>query len=220
MAITILTNILSVLEQPGKRSSVYFTHSDFNPAFYQFGLISGDIFIGDKIYFTSTPDFGFVIDITSGNVTIDTIPYGTFGDSFGELIIMPPTAQINNINVSTVAAFNPVIMEFQRGDFTGNTLRSTWNNTYVAFNAGAIFASFVEGDLVSVTTLSGYLGQFTILNKIGAVITINKTWSSFSPFFLSSETSGKLTSKSVQSRELYSSVDSLRPGIEPVDCKY
>ena len=187
MATEIITNINSVLVQGGKRSSVTFVHSTFNPAFYQFGLISGTLFVGDKIYFQygSAILSGFIINITSGNVTIDTVPYNVFlPPTFTALATFPPTSQDNNFDVNVVAAYNPVVIEMQRGDFRDNSFRSTWNNTYVAIDGGAQIDEFIVGETIELSTPDNYLGTFTILNVSGTEVTFNKTWSLFNPFFL------------------------------------
>jgi hypothetical protein len=188
MATEIITNINSVLEQAGKRQSVNYIQSTFNPAFYQFALVSPlDLFIGDTIYFIEASSVlqGVIIDIDGLNVTIDNIPFGVYlPANFTALTIFPPRTQTNNFDVRVVAAFNPIVIEMQRQDFKDNSFRSTWNNTYVAIDGGAQIDEFTVGETIELSSTGGYIGTFTILNVSGTEVTFNKTWNSFNPYFL------------------------------------
>jgi hypothetical protein len=197
MATEIISNINSVLVQGGKRSFVNFSQSTFNPAFYQFGLISGTLFIGDTIYiqYGTTQLNGVVIDMTAGNITINNIPYNVFlPPTFSALATFPPTAQDNNFDVRTVAAFNPVVIEMQRQDYFDNTLQSTFNATYIMIPCGVVYLGewvvnpgYEVGAIIQVISGSGVAENYEILNILssGGILyaTFNKVWSVFNPFF-------------------------------------
>jgi len=189
MATEITTNINSVLEQTGIRDNVNFVQSTFNPAFYQFSFaVPGNLNGGDSItllYNPTTTISGIIIDITGFNVTIDTIPFGVYlPSSFSSIIVLPPTGGTFNFDVRVVAAFNPVVIEMQRGDFRDNSFQSTWNGTYVAIDGGVLINEFVVGETIELSSAGGYIGTFTILNITGTEVTFNKTFSMFNPFFL------------------------------------
>ena len=189
MATEITTNINSVLEQTGIRDNVNFVQSTFNPAFYQFSFaVPGNLNAGDSItllYSPTTTISGIIIDITGFNVTIDTIPFGVYlPSSFSSIIVLPPTGGTFNFDVRVVAAFNPVVIEMQRGDFRDNSFQSTWNGTYVAIDGGVLINEFVVGETIELSSAGGYIGTFTILNITGTEVTFNKTFSMFNPFFL------------------------------------
>jgi hypothetical protein len=200
MATEITTNINSILEQTGIRDNVNFSQSSFNPAFYQFSFATpGDLNVSDSItllYSPTTTLSGYIIDITGFNVTIDTIPFGVFlPSSFSSLIVLPPTGGTFNFDVRVVAAFNPVVIEMQRQDYSDNTTQSTWNNTYVAIPCGTntmgewvIIQGFEVGSVIQVITESGFAANYTVLNiyALGSVLyaTFDKLWSLFNPYFL------------------------------------
>ena len=176
MATVITKDINSVLEQRGIRiENVEFVRSTFNPAFYQFEYLAAiNLNIGDKIIITygTTILSGFIIDIDGTNFTIDSIPYLVFlPATFIATIIPPPTAISEDIDVSVVAAFNPVVIEMQRTDFTYQLYVPGGVNYYV-FNAGANAGQFVANTFIQILDFEGVPNWFPRINIVSIVGTI------------------------------------------------
>lgn len=200
MATEIISNINSVLQQTGIRDNANFVQSTFNPAFYQFSFaVPGNLNGGDSItllYSPTTTLTGIIVDITGFNVTIDTIPFGIFlPSSFSSIIVLPPTGGTVNFDVRVVAAFNPVVIEMQRQDYSDNTLQSTFNATYIMIPCGVVYLGewvvnpgYEVGAIIQVISESGVAANYEILNisSSGGILyaTFDKVWSAFNPFFL------------------------------------
>ena len=177
MATVITQNINSVLEQKGIRFNVQFVRSTFNLSFYQFeylGVINlnlGDLII--LLYGPTTIVSGNIIDITDNNYTIDNIPYLVYlPASFESTIVFPPTAASSEIDVNVVAAFNPVVIEMQRTDFTFE-LYVPGGATYYVFNAGGSAGQFVADTYIQIIDFEGipnYYPRVKIVSIVGTIV--------------------------------------------------
>ena len=177
MATVITQNINSVLEQKGIRFNVQFVRSTFNLSFYQFEYLGAiNLNLGDLIillYGPTTIVSGNIIDITDNNYTIDNIPYLVFlPASFESTIVFPPTAASSEIDVNVVAAFNPVVIEMQRTDFTFQ-LYVPGGASYYVFNAGGSAGQFVADTYIQIIDFEDipyYYPRVKIVSIVGTIV--------------------------------------------------
>ena len=177
MATVITQNINSVLEQKGIRFNVQFVRSTFNLSFYQFEYLGAiNLNLGDLIillYGPTTIVSGNIIDITDNNYTIDNIPYLVFlPASFESTIVFPPTAASSEIDVNVVAAFNPVVIEMQRTDFTFQ-LYVPGGASYYVFNAGGSAGQFVADTYIQIIDFEdvpNWYPRVKIVSIVGTIV--------------------------------------------------
>lgn len=180
MATEIITNINSVLVQKGIRVSANFVQSTVFPAFFQFSVASpGDLNVGDTIFVLySVSDYieAEITDITGSNVTINTLIFILYPSTFTRFIVLPPDTGSVDLDVNVVAAFNPVVIEMQRIDFTFNLFRSTWDPAVYAFDAGDDINNFIQGSYINILTF-GPFNNYNQRKKIsfisGTIVNIN-----------------------------------------------
>ena len=198
MATEIITNINSVLVQKGIRVSANFVQSTFAPAFFQFFYASpGDLNVGDKVfvlYAVNNYIEAEITNITGSNITINTLIFILYPPTFTRFIVLPPATGETNIDVNVVAAFNPVVIELQRQDYSDNTLQSTFNATYIMIPCGVVYLGewvvnpgYEVGAIIQVISGSGVAANYEILDisSSGGILyaTFDKVWSVFNPFF-------------------------------------
>jgi hypothetical protein len=186
MATTITQNINSVRVQKGARAFASFVRSTFNNTFYQFEpLGTFPLEVGDKIIllFTDTQVIETTIINVNGNqYTINTFFYLPFLPSFARFIILPPDKTSSSLNVNTVAAFNPVVIEMQRTDFVYELFIDTEFDTY-GFDAGANVGQFVANTYIQVLSFEGvpnWYPRIKIFSIVGTIV--NLAWFYINPF--------------------------------------
>jgi len=176
MATVITQNINSVLEQTGVQTVANFVRSTFNNTFYQFETPgSWDLDVGDKIIllFSETIEVECeIININGTAYTIDTFFYLSVIPTFTRFIVLPPSTISVSVNVNVVAAFNPVVIEMQRTDFTYQIDIDVETEQY-AFDAGAEANQFVANTYIQIiewNDIPNYYPRILISSVIGSIV--------------------------------------------------
>ena len=176
MATVITQNINSVLEQTGVQTVANFVRSTFNNNFYQFETPgSWDLNVNDKIIllFSETIEVECeIININGTAYTIDTFFYLSVIPTFTRFIVLPPSTVSVSVNVNVVAAFNPVVIEMQRTDFTYQLEVDPEQDTYV-FDAGANVGQFVANTYIQIIDFEGvpnWYPRINIFTIVGTVV--------------------------------------------------
>ena len=186
MATVITQNINSVRVQKGARAFASFVRSTFNNTFYQFEpLGTWPLEVGDKIILLFSDTIVVettIVNVNGNQYTINTFFYLPFLPSFARFIILPPDKTSSSLNVNTVAAFNPVVIEMQRTDFVYELFIDTETDTY-SFDAGANVGQFVANTYIQVLSFEGvpnWYPRIKIFSIVGTIV--NLAWFYINPF--------------------------------------
>ena len=186
MATIITQNINSVRVQKGARAFATFVRSTFNNTFYQFEpLGTFPLDVGDKIILLFSDTIVVeteIINVNGNQYTINTFFYLPFLPTFARFIILPPYKTSSSLNVDTVAAFNPVVIEMERTDFVYELSVDTEQDTYV-FDAGANVNQFVVNTFIQITEFVGIPNWFPRINIYSIVGTVVHLQWSYIPGF-------------------------------------
>jgi hypothetical protein len=182
MATVITQNINSVLEQTGVQTVATFVRSTFNNSLYQFETPgSWDLDVNDKIIllFSETIEVECeIININGTKYTIDTFFYLPFLPTFTRFIVLPPDKISVSVNVNAVAAFNPVVIEMQRTDFTYQLSVDPEQDTYV-FDAGANVGEFIANTFIQIIDFEGvpnWYPRVNIYSVIGTIVSLQLSY--------------------------------------------
>jgi hypothetical protein len=182
MATVITQNINSVLEQTGVQTVATFVRSTFNNSLYQFETPgSWDLDVNDKIIllFSETIEVECeIININGTKYTIDSFFYLPFLPTFTRFIVLPPDKISVSVNVNVVAAFNPVVIEMQRTDFTYQLSVDPEQDTYV-FDAGANVGEFIANTFIQIIDFEGvpnWYPRVNIYSVIGTIVSLQLSY--------------------------------------------
>lgn len=198
MATVITQNINSVLEQTGVQTLATFVQSTFNNTLYQFEPLGDwDLAVDDKIVLIFSETIIVetqIVNISGNRYTINTFFYLPFLPTFTRFIVLPPDKASVSVNVNVVAAFNPVVIEMQRTDFTYQLFVDTEQDTY-SFDAGANVGQFVANTYIQILSFEGIPNWYPRINIYSIVGTfVNLQWS-YIPGFLTPDISFNLESR-------------------------
>jgi hypothetical protein len=187
MATIIDQNIKSKKYQQGIRTSVGFIRSTFNLAYFQFNYDdAGLLNVGDKVFVLFSVNNYIeteIININGNDVTIDTMLFVMYPATFTRFVVLPPNVGLNvEMDVTVVAAFNPVVITMQRTDFSVNLSVDTEQDTYV-FDAGENVGEFVVNTFIQVIYFDGIPNWYPRINIYSIVGTIVHLQWSYIPGF-------------------------------------
>jgi hypothetical protein len=154
MPTVISQNIKSKLQQQGIRVPAGFVQSTFAPAYFQFySDDAGSLNVGDKIFVLYAVNNYIeteIINITGNDVTIDTMLFILYPPSFTKSIVLPPDVGGNvEMDVTVVAAYNPVVILIERNDFSFN-LFIPFGLDFYCFDAGDDVGEFVVNTFIQI----------------------------------------------------------------------
>jgi hypothetical protein len=170
-------NIKSKKQQKGIRTSVSFIRSTFNLAYFQFNYDdAGLLNVGDKVFVLFSVNNYIeteIINITGNDVTIDTMLFVMYPATFTRFVVLPPDVGLNvEMDVSVVAAFNPVVITMVRNDFSFLLTINTDTDKYV-FDAGADAAQFVPDTFIQIVywqEIPNYYPRIKISSVVGTIV--------------------------------------------------